>query len=687
MSALRRPWALLSSTDLKELEQTSSAKRSVWCAAVMRTGRISCSVTAMPRSASAQAASLPASPPPTTTALRSPPTPPARPPLRSARVRTSGTCVTLPSPWSASPHAEEAAARAGDRDRPVPRRVVALGIAQASEEVAPLLGAALRQIAHAALRALHAERHGTRVLAGGEARAREELAVATGLDDHGRAAFLADLVGRLVRHLVASQRPREPALGVARARDERPEAPALHHEAAVARRALLLGQLRQVVHLVDQLLDVDRFECLGERPPEVAQHLLPRQVAFLDLVELVFHLSREAHVEHVGERALHHLPHRLPQRRRREPAVLGGGVPAHLESGDDARIRRRAADPQALELLHQARLAEARRRLGEMLVGRDLLDRDDVAPRERWNRRQVLDRLRFLGLVGLVIQHVVAVEQHPRAGRPEHVAPEIEVHLGGLDHRRRHLRRHESQPDQLVQLELARVEMLLQIVGAPRHVAGPDRLVRVLHPRVALPPLVHHGGVGQVAFAVLLADVIARLGDGRIGHAYRVGAHVGDEAHGALLPDLDPLVQLLGEPHRDRGREAQLLGGFLLQGAGAKRGWRGAGWASTLRWSMSSGLARAWATASLVISWNRTRRTLPPLPSWLATCHAMASPSRSGSVASSTRSAALAAFLISARVLAFSLMVTYSGVKPFSTSTPSLRCGRSRTCPTVAFTV
>src|SRR5213082_622753 len=104
---------------------------------------------------------------------------------------------------------------------------------------------------------------------------------------------------------------------------------------------------------------------------------------------------------------------------------------------------------------------------------------------------------------------------------------------------------------------------------------------------------------------------------------------------------------------------------------------------------MSSGFASAWATASLVISWNRTRRTLPPppLPSWLATCHAMASPSRSGSVASSTRSDALAAFLISARVLAFSLMVTYSGVKPFSTSTPSLRCGRSRTCLTVAFTV
>ncbi len=77
---------------------------------------------------------------------------------------------------------------------------------------------------------------------------------------------------------------------------------------------------------------------------------------------------------------------------------------------------------------------------------------------------------------------------------------------------------------------------------------------------------------------------------------------------------------------------------------------------------------------------------LPPL-SCEATCQAIASPSRSGSVAISTRDDALAAFLISARVFAFSLIVTYFGVKPFSTSTPSSRLGRSRTWPTVAFTV
>src|SRR6185503_13579995 len=102
---------------------------------------------------------------------------------------------------------------------------------------------------------------------------------------------------------------------------------------------------------------------------------------------------------------------------------------------------------------------------------------------------------------------------------------------------------------------------------------------------------------------------------------------------------------------------------------------------------MSRGLARASATASLVISWNSTLLIFPLPFSWDATCHAIASPSRSGSVASSTRSAALAAFFISARVFAFSLIVTYLGAKLLSTSTPNSRLGRSRKWPTVALTV
>src|SRR5207237_211864 len=187
------------------------------------------------------------------------------------------------------------------------------------------------------------------------------------------------------------------------------------------------------------------------------------------------------------------------------------------------------------------------------------------------------------------------------------------------------------------------------------------------------------------------------------------GAHVRDQPDRALLPDLDAFVQLLGDAHGDSRGEAQLLGRFLLQCAGAeRRGRRAPPLALLDRGDRERELERVRddrPRGRLVLDLRLFPVELvqpplaplgvllagglppPPLPGWLATCHAIASPSRSGSVARRTRSDAFAAFLISASVLAFSLMVTYSGVKPFSTSTPSLRCGRSRRCPTVAFTV
>ena len=102
--------------------------------------------------------------------------------------------------------------------------------------------------------------------------------------------------------------------------------------------------------------------------------------------------------------------------------------------------------------------------------------------------------------------------------------------------------------------------------------------------------------------------------------------------------------------------------------------------------SMLPGLAIASSMASLVISWNSTRWVGTVASIWSATCQAIASPSRSGSVARYTARAPRAAFLISLRVCVFPFIVTYSGRNPFSTSTPSFRVGRSRTWPMVAFT-
>src|SRR5437762_1834478 len=169
-------------------------------------------------------------------------------------------------------HPDEAAVRTRDHDRLIPRGIIAIRVAQATVEGAPALGATLGEVADATLGALDAERDGLRVLALGVAGAGQEFAEAARLDDHGRAAFLADLVGRAIRHLVLLDGPRVVALlgRVAQARNVGAEAAALHLERRAALRALLGCHTRQIVHLVDDLVDVDRFERDAERLPELA---------------------------------------------------------------------------------------------------------------------------------------------------------------------------------------------------------------------------------------------------------------------------------------------------------------------------------------------------------------------------------------------------------------------------------
>src|SRR5918996_616766 len=67
ISSCSKPTALCNgSSERNELEQTSSARVCVLCASVIRCGRISCRTTRTPARAIRHAASLPASPPPTT---------------------------------------------------------------------------------------------------------------------------------------------------------------------------------------------------------------------------------------------------------------------------------------------------------------------------------------------------------------------------------------------------------------------------------------------------------------------------------------------------------------------------------------------------------------------------------------------------------------------------------------------
>ena len=50
-----------------------------------------------------------------------------------------------------------------------------------------------------------------------------------------------------------------------------------------------------------------------------------------------------------------------------------------------------------------------------------------------------------------------------------------------------------------------------------------------------------------------------------LGHARGIRAHVGDETDGALVADVDSLVQILRDAHRPLGPEGELLRRLLLQ--------------------------------------------------------------------------------------------------------------------------
>src|SRR5881628_1562703 len=222
ISSLSSPTAVSSVALRKEFEHTSSARRSVVCASVPRRGRISWRSTPMPRRASCQAASQPASPPPmmvTRSVIAGsrgggPPrrvprcgrlagTPAAahlrrRAPLGQRRVVAAVAGVDLLLPAAPLLHAaahgavalghllgHEArpAARAGLGHGPVPGHELARGIAAAAVEELPAARAALHELALAAAEQTsdaggHGLVDGLHVPALGIARAAEELAVA-----------------------------------------------------------------------------------------------------------------------------------------------------------------------------------------------------------------------------------------------------------------------------------------------------------------------------------------------------------------------------------------------------------------------------------------------------------------------------------------------------------------------------
>ena len=165
----------------------------------------------------------------------------------------------------------------------------------------------------------------------------------------------------------------------------------------------------------------------AERLPEVAQHVLPEPAAAGHVVEPVLELGGEAVLDPVAEL--------LDQEGVDQPALVLGhealllqpDVGPVLQDRDDAGVGAGPADAQLLQPLDQARLAVARRRLGEVLERRHLPLRKRVADLASGGRMAPSSSSSPRGVVApLLVELEEAVEGHGLAGGAQAHAPSAE---------------------------------------------------------------------------------------------------------------------------------------------------------------------------------------------------------------------------------------------------------------------
>src|SRR4029078_9796348 len=402
-----------------------------------------------------------------------------------------------------------------------------------------------------------------RRLALGIAGAGEGLADAAALDRHRLAAVLARLLERLRsfgRGLRRLQLAGVLALGIAAAGEEETELAGLDHHrlgALVARdRRIRLHALLEIDHLLGGALQI-----LGELLVEAGQRGLVVGRPRLDLVEILLELARVADIENVVEGGAEQLldQHHAEDGRLDLPFALVH-VLARLDYGDDRRVGGGTPDAVLFERLDQRRLGVARRRLGEFLLRLQLAPRQRVTLGQRRPHARVLVVFRGAGVgsgrdrldVGrrrnrLVVDRHPAGELRHRALDAEEIRGRGDVDGGFVEGRRRHLRRDETVPDQLVEVVLIVGELRAHLVGVVLHRGRADRFVRVLSIRLRLEEI---GLFRHVLVAERAGDELAHFGERLIGDARRGGSHVGDEPDRALAGQLHAFIELLRHHHR-----------------------------------------------------------------------------------------------------------------------------------------
>src|SRR5690606_1747974 len=255
---------------------------------------------------------------------------------------------------------------------------------------------------------------------------------------------------------------------------------------------------------------------------------------------------------------------------RVETPALELHVLAEQQRRDDRGVGRRAADAVFLERLDQAGFGVARRRLGEVLVGVDAIQRDPVAGLHRRQLAAFVVLFLALGVLAFLVDGQEPRVEHGSARDAEAVlAAGGQLDADGIERGRHHLAGDRALPDKLVQAAGVVLQEARDLRRRAQRRGRADRLVGFL--RVLGLGFVDVGLVRYGAGAVVTRDDVADLGDRIDRQRDRVGTHVADQADGAFVSQRHALVQLLRHLHGALGGEAQLARGLLLQGRGGER--------------------------------------------------------------------------------------------------------------------
>ena len=302
----------------------------------------------------------------------------------------------------------------------------------------------------------------------------------------------------------------------------------------------------------------------------LAQHILPRHLAGLDLVEVRLHVGGELQIDDVAEILLHHLGHDDAKIRRAQVTPLLDDIVAAENGRDRRRVRGRTADALFLHGADERRLRIAGGRLRELLLLRNVLEVHGVALLER---RQRAAHFACLLVLRLFIHSGIARELLLGVVGAEEIARAAGVHDDVVIHGVGHLAGREAAPDEPVEPVLLRREIVAHAIRRERDIRRADGLVRVLRAGLGL---IRARLAGVILRAVMLDNKGLCSGERLVGQALRIGTHIGDETDRTAVSDVHALIELLRNRHGAPRRHAQAAGSLLLQGRGDERGRRAA---------------------------------------------------------------------------------------------------------------